>query len=137
MARPKVAIKEIEDLRSDVEERIKKRNEMCDVIERQIDALAENISELIDHDLNIYTILNKPDSLYHDSPLSRAFTYQWVKQHMFKRGMSFVDVIAMDGIVAIRDFSERAKEASLWAMRFTKPIEKNKTGIDAILDEGA
>lgn len=119
-------------LAAKVETRVKERDKLSLVIQSEIDSLAEKIGKLIDHDLKTYSMLTNPDCLYYDSPVSRAFTYEWIKQYMIKKDLDFVGHF-FDGKVNILSFSERMTDASKWMMRFTKEPEKQKTGIEAIL----
>lgn len=119
-------------LSAKIEERVKERDKLAFAIETDINCLALKINKFIDHDLATYEMLNSPDSLYHDSPISRAFTYEWIKQYMIKKDLDFIGYV-LDGKATIKNFVERATEASGWVMRFTKPLELKKTGIEAIL----
>ncbi len=115
-----------------IEKRVKERGNLCKTIQDEIGILAENINKLIDHDLKTYSMLSNPDCLYMDSPIGRAFTFEWIKQYMIKMDLDFIGYF-LDGKVNIKPFVDRANESSGWIMRFTKEPEAPKTGIDAIL----
>ncbi len=115
-----------------IEQRLKYRNSLASQVQVAIDKLAEKLNELTEHDVQTYEMLHSPDSLYGDSPLGRAFTWEWVKQYMIKNNLDFVGY-HLDGKVTIKEFTTHATEASNWAARFTKPSPAKKSGIDAIL----
>lgn len=125
--------KDPQALAAKIERRIKKRDASAKEIQASLDALYLQVQAFIDEDLKTYQSLSGPDALYHDSPISRAFTYEWIKQYMYKIGLEFVDIICLDGKIAIQEFVTRSDDASKWAMRFTKEQEKKKSGIEAIL----
>lgn len=116
-----------------IDGRLKDRDKQSVVVQAAIDVLAEEINKLIEQDLITYEMLLNPDCLYHDSPLSRAFMYEWIKQYMLKKDMDFIGGVYLDGKVNIKDFADRSQEASKWALRFTKQVAPEKTGLEAIL----
>lgn len=115
-----------------IEQRLKYRNSLAAEVQVAMDKLAAKLNELTDHDVETYEMLHSPDSLYGDSPLGRAFTWQWAKQYLIKNDLDFVGY-HLDGKMSIREFKEHAIEASNWAARFIKPAPAKKSGIDAIL----
>ncbi len=119
-------------LSAKIERRVKERDKLALTIQADIDKLAEDVSKLIDHDLKTYGLLSKPDTLYYDSPISRAFTFEWIKQHMIKKDMDFIG-FHLDGKASIMPFMDRTTEASRWIMRFCKEVEPEKKGLEAIL----
>lgn len=120
------------ELQIKIEKRMKERDRIVAEIQGIVDAFAPAIKKLTDHDLKTYSMLNKPDALYSDCPLSSLQTYRWLKEHMIKRDMDFIG-FALDGKPSLKTFVERCSDAGKWAMRFTKEPEEVKTGIDAIL----
>lgn len=115
-----------------IEQRLKYRNSLAVEVQVAIDKFSAKLNELTAHDVETYEMLHSPDCLYGDSPLGRAFTWQWAKQYLIKNDLDFVGY-HLDGKVSIREFKEHAIEASSWAARFTKPAPGKKSGIDAIL----
>lgn len=112
--------------------RAKERDKLAAEIQADIDALASKIEKLCDRDVKTYEMLTKPDCLYGDSPVSKAWTSEWIKQYMIKRDLDFIGHF-FDGKINIKPLTERIGDASKWMMRFTKEPEKQKTGIQAIL----
>ncbi len=121
-------------LAAKIEARIKSRAKMALRIEELINELSKEYKALIDHDLRTYPMLTKPDCLYGDSPVSSAFTNEWLKQQFLKNDLAFLSGLYLDGVDSLKTFSKRAEESSGWMMRFTKEPEKEKSGIEAILD---
>lgn len=120
-------------LKAEIESRVQLREALGAEIEALVDKLSEKMKALEDLDLTTYQILVEPDCLYHDSPISRAFNHEYLKQYMKKAGLSFIEAYTLDGLAAIKPFAERIKEASGWMLRFTKEKPKAKTGLDAIV----
>lgn len=120
-------------LSAEIEKRVKYRDILANDIQVAIEKLAKKINEMIDHDLQTYEMLAGPDCLYHDSPISRAFTYEWIAQYMLKNDLDFVGRVPLDGKISIKDFKDRAHEASKWALRFTKEKPAAKSGLEAII----
>lgn len=112
--------------------RVKERDKLAAEIQSDIEALAGKINKFCDRDLKTYEMLSGPDCLYGDSPISKTWTCEWVKQYMIKNDMDFIGLF-FDGKINIKPLSERIGDASRWILRFTKEIEKKKTGIQAIL----
>jgi hypothetical protein len=114
-----------------IEKRLAARENLAVSIQNDVAALAARLKKFEAESLSLYGLLNDPDCLYGDSPLSHLNTYRWLKEWMIKSDMDFIG-IAFDGKVALRPFSENVIEGHGWVMRWAKKKEKPKTGIDAI-----
>lgn len=117
-----------------IKQRVKARNSLSAEIQTLVDELALKTSTLIEHDLDTYSMLHGPDALYGDCPLGKPFIWSYLKQYMIKKDMDFVGY-HLDGKFYIQEFRDRMVEASNWALRFTKPLAKQKTGINAIIGD--
>lgn len=115
-----------------VESSLKKRMVLVKQIEASIDVLAKQVNALTEHDLSLYQLLYKPDSLYNDCPISKLITYHHIKNHMIKRDMDFIGYI-LDGKHSVKTFAEISSEIPKWANRFAYSPMKEKIGIEAIL----
>ncbi len=111
---------------------MKERLELAKEIEDDMGAVAWKLAKLTEHDLKTYGLLNKPDALFNDSPISPLTTYNWAKRQMIKLNMDFIGYV-VEGKASIKSFSDQAAEVPNWVMRFAKEPEHVKTGIENIL----
>ncbi len=117
-----------------IEDKIKERTRLCAAIQNDIVSLSTKIASLSAKDLDLYLMLQGPDCLFNDSPISPFKTAHWIKEFMIKRDMDFIGAV-LDGKFQVRPFIERMEDASAWCMRFTKEKPKPKTGLEAIMKE--
>lgn len=118
-------------MKEEINKRMAERERLFCEMQKLIDELTDKYHALLDHDLKTYHQLQKPDCLYGDSPISRSFTTEWMRQYFVKKDVNWGYVL--DGKESIRSFVDRCREASKWALRFTKPAPPEKKGLDAIL----
>lgn len=85
--------------------------------------------------LELYKILNKPDVLFDDSPLSSQTMHRWIRLFLIKRGMGFIakDTFWVDSPNDIPDFLAKVKELKNWALRFSGDDQPEQTGVQKIL----
>lgn len=116
-----------------IEKRLDQREAICKLIKKSIDDLSTHIHRLTDEDVKTYQMLQEPDSLLNDCPLSPFFVYHFIQQYMMKKDMDFIGAYVPDGKVNVKDFFKAAIEGHPWVMRFAKMKPKKKTGIEAIV----
>ena len=120
------------ELHAEIEKRVHNRAKQAALIQSDVTALALRLKAFADENLEIYNLLNDPDCLFNDSPLSHFNTYRWLKDWMIKKDMDFIGH-ALDGKASLKPFSDKMIEGHGWIMRFAKKKEKPKTGIEAIV----
>lgn len=113
-------------------ERMSYREKLCATIQNDVTALAMKINKLAEHDLETFSMLNEPDALFNDCPISPFKTHHHLRMWMIKKDMDFIGY-ALDGKVSIKPFLEMAQEASKWVLRFSKEKKPVKKGVDAII----
>lgn len=115
-----------------VEAKVKERDKICLAIQNEVTSISMKFNKLKEMNLDIYESLIGPDCLFNDSPISDYFTIHWLKEFMIKKGFDFIGYVP-DGVISVRDFTEKMAEAGKWAIKFTKDAGIEKTGIEAIL----
>lgn len=88
--------------------------------------------------LELYKILNKPDVLFDDSPLSTHTMHRWIRLYLIKKGMGFLakETHWFDSPNDIPDFAQKTKELKNWALRFSQDDARELSGAEKILSKG-
>lgn len=121
-----------------IEEKIKYLEGVAMVMQNDLVGWQKRHAKFFSECLELYNILNKPDVLFNDSPLSTHTMHRWIRLFLIKKNMAFMakETHWFDSPNDIPDFWQKVKEVKNWALRFSHDSIIEKSGEDKILSQG-
>lgn len=121
-----------------IEEKIRYLEGAAMAMQNDLVSWQKKYAKFFKESLELYQALNKPDTLFDDSPLSRHTMNRWIRLFLIKKNMAFIakETHWFDSPDDIPDFLQKVKELKLWALRFANDDAPEKSGEELILSKG-
>lgn len=121
-----------------IEEKLTYLDGAARAMQNELVTWEKKYAKFFDECLNLYHLLNKPDVLFDDSPLSRNTMNRWIRLFLIKKNMAFIakETFWIDSPGDIPDFLAKVRELKGWALRFANDDLPEKTGTEKILHGG-
>lgn len=118
-----------------VEEKLKYLEGAAMTMQNELVSWQKKHAKFFTECLELYKVLNKPDTLFDDSPLSTHTMHRWLRLFLIKKDMSFMakETHWLDNPKDIPDFLQKTKELRNWALKFAKDDGPEKSGEEKIL----